>query len=222
MLGVAASLSAPAQQVYNSTGRLGTPKYRDNAQKKGFDVNRLVIGGGLGLGFGNGIFSFQVSPIVGYRFTNRFAAGIGLSYQYASFKDYTYLVNPNTNEEFYKSPRSSIISPEVWARFKVFDNLFVSAIGEYNFTHYTDYAWAQYNGWNIEKVKLNYSMPCLLLGVGYAQPITDNASFVIIASYDVLQKSDGKLVSDSRGNQYQVYSPYYRNLDLRIGFNIGF
>lgn len=212
-----------AQEVYNSTGKSGKAHYRENAKKTGFDVNKLVIGGGVGGGFGSGILSFQIAPIIGYRITDRFAAGVGLSYQYVRLKNYRVLQDYTTGEVFYKSPNASIIAPSVWARYFVFDRLFVSAIGEYSFTNQTDFAWAQSGGMNIEKVKLHYGIPCLLLGVGYAQPITNNASFVLMASYDVLQSSTIRDVNDSRGNgPYEVKSPYYGTIDFRVGFNIGF
>jgi len=49
--------------------------------------DRLFFGGGFGLAFGS-VTHVDVSPLVGYKITNRFSAGIGLSYQYYKYAAY--------------------------------------------------------------------------------------------------------------------------------------
>jgi hypothetical protein len=49
--------------------------------------DRLFYGGGFGLTFGS-VTHIDVSPLVGYRITDRFSAGIGLSYQYYKYSAY--------------------------------------------------------------------------------------------------------------------------------------
>jgi len=218
----AGTLSLNAQEVYNSSGKSGQAKYRENAKKSGFDANRLILGGGIGGGFGYGVLSFQISPIAGYRINDRLSAGIGLSYQYFHYKNGSEVFNTSTNQYEYRSPSGSIIAPSVWARCFIFDRLFASVLGEYNFNYRTDYAPALIYGQGIDKVKLNFGIPSVLVGLGYAQPITNNASFVFLISYDVLQSATTRTVLDSQGNSYQVFSPYYRTLDVRLGVNLGF
>ena len=72
--------TASAQEVYTSSGRPANAKKKEEKQK-GFDISRLVVGGGIGLGFGD-ITSISVSPMVGYRITDNFSAGVGFGYQY--------------------------------------------------------------------------------------------------------------------------------------------
>jgi len=216
------SFGMHAQEVYNSSGKSGKAKYRENAKKSGFDANRLILGGGIGGGFGYGVLAFQVSPVAGYRISDRFSAGIGLSYQYFHYKNGSEVFNTSTNQYEYRSPSGSIISPSIWGRCFIFDRLFASVIGEYHFNYRTDYAPALIYGQGIEKVKLNFGIPSALVGLGYAQPITNNASFVFLISYDVLQSATTRTVLDSQGNSYMVASPYYRTLDVRLGVNLGF
>ncbi len=211
-----------AQEVYNSSGKTGKAKYRENAKKSGFDVNRLILGGGFGAGYGSGMFSLQVSPIAGYRLTDRLAAGVGLSFQYFSIKNGTEIFNTSTNQYEYHTPRGIVISPNIWGRYFLFDRLFASVIGEYNFSNTTDYAPALIYGNGVEKVKFNFGIPSALLGLGYAQQITSKASFVFIISYDVLQSATSRTVSTSQGIEFLVHSPYYRRLDIRFGLNLGF
>ena len=49
--------------------------------------DRLFFGGGFGLTVGS-VTHVDISPMVGYRITDRFSAGIGLSYQYYKYPAY--------------------------------------------------------------------------------------------------------------------------------------
>ena len=58
---------------------------KEEEQKKGFQKDRLFVGGNFGLTFGNYTL-INVSPQIGYRFTQHLAAGVGLNFQYVSLK----------------------------------------------------------------------------------------------------------------------------------------
>src|ERR1017187_2606703 len=53
---------------------------------KGFDKSKLFVGGGLGLAFGTYTI-VNVTPLVGYRFSELFAAGVGINYSYYGYND---------------------------------------------------------------------------------------------------------------------------------------
>ena len=203
------TVGADAQELYNSSGaRSTTPKKK--AQPKGFDPQRLIFGGGLGLSFGD-VTAVSVAPVVGYRVTENFAAGIGLGYQYLRVKDFYRLQDLNGQVNYYDY-KTSIYSASAWARYVLFTNFFVHAEYERNFMNFTDYQFDQNGSGSIEAYKLKYNSPALLLGGGFRQPISDNASFVVLALYDVIQDK---------------YSPYRNqdnvpHIDLRFGFNVGF
>jgi hypothetical protein len=192
-----------AQEVYNSSGKKGEAKYRSKKQS-GFDPSRLIWGGGIGLGFGDGMFYGSISPVVGYAITDHFAAGVGLSYQYYSNKyepAYDYYGNYLGT---YKM-QSSMYIGSLWARYVIWKNLFAQVEPQIlNVDDYHD-AYLDYNG-KVVNVKREW-VPAALVGLGIRQPITDRASVILLAMYDVLQNSN---------------TPYYRTIDFRIGFNIGF
>lgn len=202
-----------AQEVYTSSGRsLKQVKAKKKEEARKFDPQRIIIGGGMGFSFGQ-VTAVAVSPIVGYRFTDRLSAGVGLSYQYVQQKDAWAIQNPNSNNPndlLYYDYKSNMISPSVWARFIVWHNLFLSAAFEQNFMSfnqpYTVYDYSA-NDYKVVDQKTWMSVPSLLVGGGFRQPVGERSSFVISIMYDVLQKD---------------YSPYKGILDYRVGFNVGF
>lgn len=58
-----------------------TPAKAKNEKKKGFDWNRVTVGGGLFLQFGTNSY-IAVSPTLGYYLTDNLIAGFGGSYVY--------------------------------------------------------------------------------------------------------------------------------------------
>lgn len=213
LLLMATTVTASAQQVYTSSGKPVNAKKNTQRNKgpKGFDISRLVFGGGLGLGFGSQTTSFSISPIVGYRILDKLAAGIGLGYQYYRQKDFFQLTDLNGYISYYDL-KSSITSPSVWVRYTPFEKVLLHAEYEHNFMSFQNYRFASNGSGNIEGYKERFSVPALLIGVGYRQPITDNASIFIIGMYDLYNQIDPN----------RMYSPYGNTIFPRIGFSVGF
>src|SRR4051812_19850474 len=89
--------SSYAQEVYNSSGRI---KPRKQKKETGFSTDRLIFGGAGGLSFGD-VTSIYIAPLVGYKLTDRFAAGVSFGYNYLRAKTpYTNLNNPSVTEYF--------------------------------------------------------------------------------------------------------------------------
>lgn len=209
-----------AQVIYNSTGKKGGAKYQKNAEKKGFDPHKLIFGGGFGAGFGNGTLILGISPVVGYRISDRFSAGLRLGYQYNWIKDGQLFLNGITSAVEAKNINYHVIAPGVWGRFMVWNNIFVHAEYEYNVFTYKEYNLSfQQPGYTTRRAWDHAN--CLLVGVGLRQPVSDNASFVFEVFYDALQNIPSNLRTDVNGNQYSI-SPYAGRVDFRIGFNVGF
>ncbi len=132
--------------------------------------DRIYVGGNLGLQFGT-ITNIEVSPVVGYRFTNDFSAGLGITYIYfkqeiSGFEDfetniygYRLFARHNIQQQFYAMVEYENLSLE---RFSVVD------------------------GRNIEREWI----PGMFLGGGYFQPIGSRAGFNIAALYNVLFDED--------------------------------
>lgn len=85
--------------------------------------DKLYTGGGLGLNFGTTTVA-NISPIIGYNFTENFSSGIGVSYQYISNRFYS----------------QSIIGGSIFSRYRILEQLFAHAEYEtLSLTPYNDF-----------------------------------------------------------------------------------
>ncbi len=193
---------ARAQEVYTSSGRsMRQVQAKKKKEDKKFSPDKIIVGGGIGLSFGT-ITDISITPKVGYRITDNFAAGIGLGYNYFRWKNYYEIEDIHGNVSYYDY-KTSIYSASVWARYKVWRNLFAHAEYEHNFMSFTEYGYDQQGNGTIEGRKVNYNAGSLLLGAGIQQPVGDRFSVVFMVMYDVLQNE---------------YSPYYKRVVPQIGF----
>src|SRR5687768_15674407 len=76
-----------------STCHLAFSQGENNSLKGAPLKDRIVTGGGLGLGFGSVQDFVSVSPVIGYRLTTKFIAGTGFTYRYTNFKPYKMKLN---------------------------------------------------------------------------------------------------------------------------------
>ena len=154
------------------------------------DKSRFYKGGGIGLNFSNP-FILQLNPAVGYKITDRFSAGVSITYIYYSFK----LLN---STGFQYRIKSSIYGGSVFSRYFITENLFAHAEYELlsmdvNFLH------------GLGATENRILLPATLLGVGYTQKLTRQTVFYIVALWDF---------------QYGPYS-LHRNPRITGGIGIG-
>ena len=160
-----------------------TERKENQPQEKFSD--HLYFGGSFGVQFGSQTY-IELAPIVGYKFTQRFSAGLGLKYIYYKFND-------NYSNYNYTS---NIYGGGPFARFTVFDGLFLHAEYEILNLEIPDSYYQKYTRQNVTSV---------FLGGGYRQMIGDRSSLDFLFLYNINESS---------------YSPYV-NPVIRIGFGIG-
>lgn len=139
----------------------------DTKKPKSVFWDRIYVGGGLGAQFGN-VTMIDISPLVGYRVTDRFSAGLGITYQYFRIRDsgYTY--------------STSIYGGRTFARFAVFDFLFLHS--EFEMLNW-ECPRLEPTGYTSERLWV----PGLLLGGGLWQSFGDSGSgLYAMALYNVL------------------------------------
>jgi len=138
-----------------------TNKKRMSLSDKQFDPSRLTYGGNFGLTFAS-VTYVDISPMVGYRVTDRLTPGVGITYTYYREK-YNNLVY-----------QTSFYGGRVFTRYNLFPNIFVHGELEFlNFDHY-DFLTA-------ESERIWFTSP--IIGAGYMQPAGQRAAFMIYVLY---------------------------------------
>ena len=164
-------------------------------ERRGFDKSRLFLGGNFGASFGDYTL-VNVSPQLGYRFSNFFAAGAGVNFIYSSLKYRDLNDNP-----VYKDA-SAVTGLNLFGRIYPLRQVMLQVQPEMNYT------WGKRKYFDgLPDAKLpNKFVPSVLLGAGAAIPSGPGA-FMIMMQYDVLQNER---------------SPYGSRPFLSFGYNMGF
>ena len=151
------------------------------AQKPSF-FEKVTLGGNFGLSLGNPM-QINISPLFGYRFTNKFVAGAGPSFIYTRIKAYGQKIE------------NSVLGGRLFAQYTLFQNF--AARGEYE---YLSIQYPVFNGTDYTKQREWVSNP--MLGASYIIPIGKKSSFGITALYNFNHKN--------RLNQQYLYgsSPF--------------
>ena len=160
-----------------ATGNTDKPSFWDN----------VYFGGDLGMSFGSYTY-VNIAPEAGYIITDRLSAGVGIIYQYYNLNS---VVNP------YKT---SVYGGKVFARFFVFDNVFLYSVTEIVSleTRYFDYT-GQFEKQN------RFLMASPLVGAGYFQRFSDKGGVGLMLLFNLNQ---------SRNSPYYNYPMPI----IRLGF----
>lgn len=164
--------------------------FSQNTNNLKFDKNKLYTGGNLGVQFGT-YTVIDISPIIGYYLTEKFAAGLGIIYQYYGYRDKYYpSLNFNTN----------IYGTKFFLRYNIFQSIFAHA--EYEaLSLETEY----FDPYNYRHNTPRFIVHSMLIGGGYRQPIGEYSSINLMLLYNINETID---------------SPY-KNPIIRMGFDIG-
>ncbi len=150
----------------------------NDSQQNGSDFWQYVrYGGGLGLGFGNGIFSATVAPSAIYDFNTQFSAGIALNYTY--FND----------DDFFKS---TIVGGSFIGLFNPLPEIQLSS--EFEYMHVS----RNFNDPIFEDD--NYWQPAVFFGIGYTTDV-----ITVGVRYNVLHDDEKSIYADALVPFVRVY-----------------
>jgi hypothetical protein len=137
-------------------------------EEKAYSLSdHLVYGGNLGLSFGN-LTNIGISPMVGYKVTDRFIPGVGGSYNYIKIK------YPG-----YPTQTAQIYGGCVFAKYFITENIFAHA--EYEVLN------GEWDPWFRPGVR--YNLSSVLVGGGYRESFGGLSSYVLLL-YNVTQGPD--------------------------------
>lgn len=128
--------------------------------------DRIYYGGDLGALFGSTTF-VNVSPLVGYKITPKLSAGVGVTYQYYSFRI-------NATERF----ATSIYGGQAFSRYYFNRQLYLH--GEYQLLNMEVF---DEIGFEVRRE----TVPFLYGGAGYAYPLGQRSALVGMILYDFIQ-----------------------------------
>jgi len=125
---------------------------------KGFKREKVFFGGNVGAQFGN-VTVVNVSPLVGYKITERIATGVGVTYIYYNYKAFNF--------------SSSVYGGSLFGRFYLMENIFLH--GEYELLNIDSY---DFPG------KRTY-IENIYVGGGYRQMIGARSYMTIMALWNI-------------------------------------
>lgn len=127
--------------------------------------DRIYFGGGGGFSTSSNQTNISIFPQVGYKITDRYSAGVGITYQYVKIKQ----------------PISASLSNFGWSvfnRFNITQQFFAySEFERLRFEYFTSFS--------PERTERS-SFNSLLVGAGYSEQLGGRASLSIMALYNVL------------------------------------
>jgi hypothetical protein len=153
--------------------------------------DRIFTGGGVGMSFSQSYDFISLSPIIGYRLSQKLAAGTSIIFRYTNYK----YVTPKVNTTDYG------VSP--FLRYQFYGPLFLHAEYEYLNTQYLD---ASYT-----RVRKDFTS--LMAGGGFFQPMGRHTAFFITVLYNFSYRNPT--------NQFDYYpysSPLVLRAGFTAGF----
>jgi len=155
--------------------------------------DRLYWTGNIGLNYYNSVFYLNLSPQVGYRFTQKFSAGVGARYVYIGSNYYQF--------------KTTIYGGNAFTRYNLTDNLFAHAeferLRSYDFNPNS----TNYGGRAMANM--------LFVGAGYSNRIGGNGSVNIMLLYDAFQSPNSPYQ-----NSY-LFGPLGPPIIYRLSFGFG-
>jgi hypothetical protein len=169
----------------------------EEPKEKGFQKEKMFVGGNFGLTFGTYTL-INVSPQIGYRFTNFFAAGVGINMQYISVKE------KYTNGDLYSKTSQGVAGLNIFGRVYPLKQFMLQVQPEANYIFGKQ---SFYDTDPHQEYKLDAQIvPSLLLGGGLVIP-SGRGAFITSVFFDVLQNKN---------------SPYGNRPIVNFTYNIGF
>ncbi|RYD80211.1 MAG: hypothetical protein EOP53_08405 [Sphingobacteriales bacterium] len=153
-------------------------------------IKKLTFGGNFGAQFGQVTF-VDISPMVGYRATEKLTVGLGATYNYLDFR-YTDQYGTKYRESY------NIYGGRLYGQYVIYNGLF---------------AHAEYEGLNVPDRRTNYTerawMTSPLIGGGYRSQIGKRSYINITALYHL-----------KFAQNQDIFPLYGSPLILRVGFSL--
>lgn len=126
--------------------------------------DKVYFGGNFGIQVGTSTF-VEVSPLVGYRITEKFSAGLGATYQYYHYRDRYYDLETN------------VYGGRLFGRYLFTDNLF----------GHLEYEYLNLEAFDFYRRRVD--VESILAGGGYLQRFGNNSAIVAMILYNFTESA---------------------------------
>jgi hypothetical protein len=162
----------------------------DNSLKGVPFQERIFTGGGLGMSFGSTQDYISISPVIGYKITEKFWGGTSFMWRYTKYK--------------YIQPAVTLIDYGInpFLRYTIFNNVFIQ----------TEYEYLNYEFPIDANTSVRETFNSFLAGGGFFQPFGNNAGFFMMALYNFSYSEPAV------GEYAPYYSPWVIRAGINVGF----
>lgn len=129
--------------------------------------DKVYVGGNVGFQFGTVTFA-EISPLIGYQFTPKITAGVGITYQYYRYKDRTFELKTN------------VYGARVFGRYFFTDFLFAHA----------EYEYLNLEAFDFYPLRRRVDVESILVGGGYLQRFGNgNSGIFVMLLYNLTESA---------------------------------
>lgn len=185
--------------IVSQAQRPATYESGDKGGPKGFDVNRIFVGGSINVGFSSYSFQAGAVPEIGYSITDWLDAGLGININYTSERADPYY-NGNVRYRTFNYGGGPF--------FRVYPIRFLFIQGQFEHNWITQKARLMDNG-GYDYPDFKSTSNSLIAGVGYTQRVVGQSSFYTMIGIDLLNDTYSPY-KDYNGRAYPI---------IRAGFN---
>lgn len=181
-------------QQFDLSDTSSTEQEAKTPKERFFKTENIFVGGSLGGGFASGAGMFQVSPIIGYSFTNNFQSAIKVSYTYL------YGTDPYTLQRY----SDNIIATSLINRYVIYKGVFLQV--EPEVMNRKAYSYERNALGEEELISKRINVFNLYVGGGAYLNFSGNTGGFVLLLY----------------NLNHTENSFYRNPHIQAGFTVGF
>ena len=166
-----------------------TPLLKLKSANASSKMSKVFAGGDIGVTFGK-FNEVRLSPLIGYRFTDKVSAGVKFVYRHSWEK-----ITPQLGEDYYLN--SDAVGGNIFMQYNPVPEFYVK----------TEYSYQTYKQSTTQSTSESTAVPFLFLGGGYSKMIKKNLYFNAGIKVDIL---------NNLNSPFDNYTPFF-DVGMTVG-----
>ena len=166
-----------------------TPLLKLKSANASSKMSKVFAGGDIGVTFGK-FNEVRLSPLIGYRFTDKVSAGVKFVYRHSWEK-----ITPQLGEDYYLN--SDAVGGNIFMQYNPVPEFYVK----------TEYSYQTYKQSTTQSTSESTAVPFLFLGGGYSKMINKNLYFNAGIKVDIL---------NNLNSPFDNYTPFF-DVGMTVG-----